>query len=320
MLTLLVVKENLREFYSKYSIVLNIIIKFVLALICLLIINYNMAYLEATKSIYLILVISIFCSILPYGAIVTVLSVYILANIYKVSLEMTLIVAVFLLIIAILYYSFSPKDAYILILTPVLFAFKIPYLLPFILGLGGSLISIIPVSCGIFMYFLFIYIKQNLSSLVNNASVEVTQKYTQMLNAIIGNKLMILLIIAFAVTIVSIYLLKKLSFDYARTVALVVGVVLLLIVIFVGNILLAVSLPVPELIAGIIISTFVAYVYDFFILTVDYTRTEFTQFEDDDYYYYVKAVPKLSLKASDKKVQNFTNNNQERKVHRKTID
>jgi len=235
-----------------------------------------------------------------------------------VSFEMTLIVAVFLLITAILYYSFSPKDAYILILTPVLFTLKIPYVLPFILGLGGSLTSIIPVGCGIFMYYLFIYIKQNLSSLLNSASVEVTQRYTQMLNAIIGNKLMILMIIAFAVTIVSIYLIKKLSIDYVRMIALVSGLVLLLIVVFVGNILFAVSVPVPELIAGIIISILIAYIYDFFILTVDYTRTEFTQFEDDDYYYYVKAVPKLSLKASDKKVQNFTSSSQEKKVRKRT--
>ena len=318
MLTLLVVKENLRVFYSKYSTILNILIKFILALICLLIVNYNMAYLDATKNIYLIVIISIFCSVLPYGAIATILSVYILANIYKVSLEMTLMVAVFLLITAILYYSFSPKDAYILILTPVLFTLKIPYVLPFILGLGGSITSVIPISCGIFMYYLFVYIKQNLSTLVNSTSVEVTQRYTQMLNAIVGNKLMILMIVAFAITIVGIYLLKKLSFDYVRTIALVSGLVLLLIAIFAGNILFAVSVPIMELIAGIIVSILIAYIYDFFILAVDYTRTEFTQFEDDDYYYYVKAVPKLSLKASDKKVQNFTNNTQERKVRKRT--
>lgn len=318
MLTLLEIKESLRKFYSKYSTALNIFIKFVLTLICLLLVNNNMAYLDAAKNIYLIIIISLFCSVLPYGAIAMILSVYILANIYKVSLEMTIIVAVFLLITAILYYSFSPKDAYILIVTPVLFALKIPYVLPFVLGLGGSITSIIPVSCGIFMYYLFVYIKQNLSTLVNTTAVELTQKYTQILNAIIGNKLMILMVIAFAVTLVSIYLLKKLSFDYVRTISLVVGLVLLLIVIFVGNILFAVSVPILELIAGIIISIVIAYIYDFFIFAVDYTRTEYTQFEDDDYYYYVKAVPKLSLKASDKKVQNFTNNTQERKVRKRT--
>jgi hypothetical protein len=36
---------------------------------------------------------------------------------------------------------------------------------------------------------------------------------------------------------------------------------------------------------------------------VDYSRTEYVQFEDDDYYYYVKAVPKLTVSAPDVKVQ-----------------
>ena len=39
------------------------------------------------------------------------------------------------------------------------------------------------------------------------------------------------------------------------------------------------------------------------IFSVDYTRTEYTQFEDDDYYYYVKAVPKMNIAAPDVKVQ-----------------
>ena len=31
---------------------------------------------------------------------------------------------------------------------------------------------------------------------------------------------------------------------------------------------------------------------------VDYTRIESVQFEDDDYYYYVKAVPKVTVSDS----------------------
>ena len=35
-----------------------------------------------------------------------------------------------------------------------------------------------------------------------------------------------------------------------------------------------------------------ALVISFFLYSVDYKRTRMLQFEDDDYYYYVKAVPK----------------------------
>jgi len=38
---------------------------------------------------------------------------------------------------------------------------------------------------------------------------------------------------------------------------------------------------------------------------VDYQRTELLQFEDDDYYYYVKAVPKLSVSESNKNIKHI---------------
>ena len=44
-------------------------------------------------------------------------------------------------------------------------------------------------------------------------------------------------------------------------------------------------------------------IYQFFVFAVDYSRTEYTQFEDDDYYYYVKAVPKIAVSAPDVKVR-----------------
>ena len=42
-----------------------------------------------------------------------------------------------------------------------------------------------------------------------------------------------------------------------------------------------------------------------FILAVDYSGTEYVQFEDDDYYYYVKAVPKLKVAKRDVKVKHI---------------
>ena len=36
---------------------------------------------------------------------------------------------------------------------------------------------------------------------------------------------------------------------------------------------------------------------NFFFFSVDYTCTEYVQFEDDDYYYYVKAVPRDDREA-----------------------
>ena len=39
------------------------------------------------------------------------------------------------------------------------------------------------------------------------------------------------------------------------------------------------------------------------MFNVDYSRTEYVQFEDDEYYYYVKAVPKNTVTAPQKRVK-----------------
>ena len=46
----------------------------------------------------------------------------------------------------------------------------------------------------------------------------------------------------------------------------------------------------------------IAYIVQFFRLTLDYHGTRKLQFEDDEYYYYVTAVPKIKVAAVDKTV------------------
>ncbi len=60
------------------------------------------------------------------------------------------------------------------------------------------------------------------------------------------------------------------------------------------------------MVIGILVSVLLALIYQFFVFAVDYTRTENLQFEDDDYYYYVKAVPKIAVSAPDVKVQRIS--------------
>ncbi len=57
---------------------------------------------------------------------------------------------------------------------------------------------------------------------------------------------------------------------------------------------------------GGILSLVLAVVIQFFILSVDYTKTEFLQFEDDEYYYYVKAVPKMTVSLPEKRVKKIS--------------
>ena len=54
-------------------------------------------------------------------------------------------------------------------------------------------------------------------------------------------------------------------------------------------------------------------ILEIFFFSVDYSRSENLQFEDDEYYYYVKAVPKLSVARPEKTVKRI-NERQETEI------
>ena len=111
-----------------------------------------------------------------------------------------------------------------------------------------------------------------------------------------------------------VYLIHRLSVDYAWVIAIVVGTVAQLLVIFVGDFVFGVSVSAGTLIFGLLVSVVLAMIYNFFFFSVDYTCTEYVQFEDDDYYYYVKAVPKMTVSSTDVKVQRISTRKRSTKV------
>lgn len=164
----------------------------------------------------------------------------------------------------------------------------------------------IPVGCGVFIYYLIMYVKQNAGVLTNDTSVDIVQKYSQIIKSVTFNKTMMVMIATCAAGILVVYLIRRLSLNYAWSIAIVAGCVAQLLVIFVGDFVFGVSVPTGQLLAGMTASALLALVYDFFIFSVDYSRTEYVQFEDNDYYYYVKAVPKMTVSTPDVKVQKIS--------------
>ena len=77
----------------------------------------------------------------------------------------------------------------------------------------------------------------------------------------------------------------------------------MILVVLIGDFRFGVPVSVPELVVGMIGAVIASLIYQLFVFSVDYSRTEYTQFEDDDYYYYVKAVPKIAISRTDVKVQ-----------------
>jgi hypothetical protein len=139
-----------------------------------------------------------------------------------------------------------------------------------------------------------------------DVSIEDTlQIYTYVINNLINNKQMFMTIVIFALIITITYIVRRMKFDYAREIAIAAGSLTCILGFLISDLKLDVSEQIGTMILGTIISAALAVIIQFFHLALDYTGVEHVQFEDEDYYYYVKAVPKINVTTPQINVKRF---------------
>ena len=205
-----------------------------------------------------------------------------------------------------LYFRFSPKDTAAVVLTPICFLLKIPYVIPISMGLIGTPASAVSVACGVIAYYMIHFVCANDTVLSGMAEEEIAARFKFIVDGLLNNKEMVVTIVAFAVTLILVYLIRRLSIDYAWTIAMVAGAFVNVMVLLIGDLMFDTNVSIFGIIVGNICAFLITVVLQFFAFHVDYSRTEKVQFEDDEYYYYVKAVPKVTLARPEKKVKRIT--------------
>ena len=303
MAQLLLLREQIKSIYSKYEAFIQPALKFLLALITLISINNKVKYADRLSNGVVVVIIALFCSFLPINFIVFIAALFILLHLYALSLEAVLVVGSLMLLMFLLYFRFSPKDTILLLLTPILFILKIPYVIPLSAGLIGTPASLVSVGCGVVIYYVLSYVSVNATMLTSMDAEAIFDKIRLLIDAIVKNKEMMMVVIAFSATILTVYLIRRLSVDHAWTIAIITGTLMDILIILIGDLKFNTYISIVGLILGSIVGVLIVVVLKFFVFNVDYSRTERVQFEDDEYYYYVKAVPKNTVAITDKKVK-----------------
>ena len=311
MMKLLLIKDKVKEFYGKYDVYIDPVIKFLLAFASLSMLKNSLGFMSQLNSMPVILVASLICSLLPVNAVVVFYMLFMLGHIFALSMEAFVVCFLLMCIMFFTYFIFKPGNSIILVLVPLLFGWKLPYLVPILLGLTCSMLSAIPAAFGVVLYYMILVVKNNVMALTETESSSMLIRFQLMADQIVTNKGMLVMILAFALTIVLVYVIRRLSVAHSWKIAIGIGGIVELAAILVGMTMLEVSrtgFSTASLVIGILVSALIALVVEFFLFSVDYSRTEYVQFEDDEYYYYVKAVPKLTVTPPQREVKRFTVN------------
>lgn len=310
MTTLFELREKLKNFYGAHEVMLRPIIKFLAVFVSLLLIKSNIGFMSFLNSWLIMLSLSVISAFLPWNVVAVILSADILANVFSVSIELGGLILLIVLILFLLFFRFSPKQGALLVFIPLAFFLKIPYAIPVVVGLLWAPYAIIPVIFGTIIYFMIYVISENTALLTRMSNGNISSaSVNSIINMMGNNNEMVLIIIAFVITILVVYFIKRMSVDNAWTIAIFAGGILQFVIVLVGSLMLKTDSSLIEIIIGNILSVVVSFIIHFFVFSVDYSRTEHTQFEDDEYYYYVKAVPKIMMSKPSKTIKKITSQN-----------
>lgn len=303
MVQLLKIKEQIYRFVGHFEIYVVALIRFVIAFTAFTLINTNVGFMDELKKYPLALIFALLCSFLPSGMMLFFGAVLILIHFYALSVELCGIAALVFIILFCLCLRFSTRKGLYTVLTPVLGVFGISYVMPVASGLLGQAYTVVSVVCGEVVFFFLKNVKNNAALFSPSDEVTTRSIVTLAVTQIFTDKEMYLYLGSFAIAAIVVFCVRKLPVDHSRSIAIVLGIVVQMGLICSGEIYFGNNQAIVSVIVGSIVSLLILLVVDFMSLSLDYSRVEHVQFEDDEYYYYVKAVPKAFVSVEDKQVK-----------------
>ncbi len=303
--TLFEIREKIIQFYYKFDAFIVPVLKLIIAFIVLHTINSRMGYFAKIDNVAIELIASLLCSFLPSGVILVFAGLFTLLHMYHLSIIVAALGVILYLILYILFLRFAPKASLVVAVTPILMLWKIPYFLPVVLGLVATPGSAVAMGCGVISYYFLRIINANSATIASMdlSFSDAPDQLKLIIDEMIAGKGMIMVVCAFAVTLLVVYFLRRLPFKRNWEIAIGAGVVVQIVSLLIGDVIMDTGISFINVILVSILAVAIGFAIKFFAFCVDFNRTERVQFEDDDYYYYVKAVPKISLGETTGKVR-----------------
>jgi hypothetical protein len=321
---ILIVREVLVKFYKRYEAFIMPILKFLLGLFVfssILSIGYvNVAlepFAEEFSPTLLSVLFALLFTVMPMnmGWILMILTV---TAQFSANLEIAIAVFLFLLFVFIFYARMAPKESILILFTIMAFHFNVPYLIPIIAGLYFPITAIIPITLGVFVNtqipILFGLVQHTPTAAGAMAEMEIAELLTELPEAfsVVYDTLMhsltvtqtwLFTAVVFAMVVLLVHFVSRLSIDFAKEIAIVLGCVMNIFGFIVAVLVAGETANIGLVIIVTLLCGILAGLVRCFDSILDYQRAESVQFEDDNNYYHVRIVPKVVLTKSQRVVK-----------------
>ena len=303
MATLLVIRGRIRHFYERYYTVVRGILRGLVVLGVLLLTALRFPEGFFSDILWVFPIIALVCGCLPdaFGILAIVVTVGI--EVWTISPMLAVTLIMMIVIFFLIFGRKTKQQWYILLSVPTMSVIHMGFSVPVVAPLFADLSMIPALAMGIIVRFSLEGVAEytaTAQSIAGDASMFAPLKY--LVDFLASNKQLLVALLAYTFTYIVIYGLRKANFRHAPQIAILVGSIVLYTIEMISNIIWSLELDLVLTSILVVVTMGIAYVCQFMHISLDYHGTRKLQFEDDEYYYYVTAIPKFAVAVGDKTV------------------
>ena len=322
----LIAREYFIKYYKQFEIFLLPIFKFLLGYIVFSgIFSVGMMH-ESLEGLFdgftgtmLVGFFALMFTVLPMNMSWLLIILSLVAQ-FSANMEVAVALFIFLMFIFLFYARMAPKESIFILITYLAFRLNIPYLIPLIAGLYFPLSTIFPISIGVFLHsqtpLLFGLMSPAAHTVVleDRDFVEIilelpetfAEVYTALLTSLQATSAWLFTAVIFAMVVVLVHFVSRQAMDYAKEISIGLGSVMTIFGFIVSVIWGTEQTSIGIVILGTIVCAAIALLATFLDMVLDYNRVESVQFEDENNYYHVRIVPKMTMTRSQRVVTRIT--------------
>lgn len=293
--------QSLTAVYKKAEVQFNIVFRFIAGLFVFGRLSVLAMGSVSTSKIWVITICgAILTTVAPPGIFMALAAIIACFYISIASVETALVVFIFFFLLFVFYVRIFPKESLVIPAMLAAYFFKIPYVVPIFAALYIGVRALVPVGAAVFIWS-NAYLLKGMAEIAPRADFtplgmldSAINLYEYIQTSVTGNGWTFVAVV-FCFAVIVGWVISHLFADYEREMAIAAtGIVIilgLLIAVFAAN----AQVSIVGTILGTVISCGIVYVVQSMDFVLDYNSAQRVKFQDDNYFYYVKAVPKIKV-------------------------
>ncbi|HJC50633.1 MAG TPA: hypothetical protein H9754_08705 [Candidatus Anaerostipes avistercoris] len=290
---LLIFRERILKFLASKDKALRLVGRFLGGTLLFFVTGEMYGYGSLVAQPFMSVIFGLICAFVPVSVVFLLYHLVVFLQLSAMAVEVGILYLILIGLYFLIYQRMFKKTEIIFLITPIFFYFHIPAVLPLFVGSFVGLYGLPAILMGSCCYYFAATVQEAVIQM--NNGTENGQIYNLVVDSTTGNTELMLCIVIFILVVAVVTGIRKMWIAYGWYIAILAGGVIYTFAMLIGGYFANNEVNILAEILSIVVSFLIVMIGQFLYSVIDYTREENLEYEDEEYYYYVRAIPKITM-------------------------